>query len=63
MRAETRLGLPGDVAAPWTPDRITVAAWYFDPILAQAHAAATRATADATVAAQRVNPTLSLTPE
>lgn len=63
VRAETRLGLPGDVAAPWTPDRITVAAWYFDPILAQAHAAAARAAADATVAAQRVNPTLSLTPE
>ncbi len=63
MRAETRLGLPGAVAASWTPDRITVAAWYFDPILAHAHASAARAAADAAVAAQRLNPTLNLTPE
>ncbi|MEO6966843.1 MAG: TolC family protein [Rhodanobacteraceae bacterium] len=61
--AETRLGLSGKVDAPWTPDRITVAAWYFDPALAQARAAGTRAEADAAVAAQRANPTLKLSPE
>ncbi|TAN02466.1 MAG: TolC family protein [Rhodanobacteraceae bacterium] len=62
-RAETRFGLSGNVAAPWTPDRITVAAWYFDPILAQARAAARSAEANATLSAQRTNPTLKLSPE
>ena len=58
--AEARFGLPAASDATWTPDRITVAAWYFDPALAQARAAATRAAADAAVAAQRSNPTLQL---
>lgn len=57
--AEQRFGL-APTATTWTPDRITVAAWYFDPRLAQARAAAARATADATLAAQRTNPTLQL---
>ncbi|MHB1273143.1 MAG: TolC family protein [Rhodanobacter sp.] len=61
--AEARLGLPAATAAAWTPDRITVAAWYFDPMLAEARAASTRAAADAAVAAQRSNPTLQLSPE
>ncbi|MDE2309131.1 MAG: TolC family protein [Xanthomonadaceae bacterium] len=58
--AEAHFGLPAAHDAAWTPDRITVAAWYFDPALAQARAAATRAAADAEVAAQRSNPTLQL---
>ena len=61
--AETRLGLSGKLAAAWTPDRITVAAWYFDPVLAHARATATRAEADAAVTAQRPNPTLNLSSE
>lgn len=60
---EARFGLPADPGAAWTPDRIVVAAWYFDPVLAQARAAAARAQADATLAAQRANPTLELSPE
>ena len=61
--AEVRLHLPGAADAAWTPDRITVAAWYFDPTLAQARAGARRAEADAALAAQRSNPTLQLSPE
>lgn len=61
--AETRFGLPANPEAPWTPDRITVAAWYFDPKLAQARAAAARAEAEATLGAERANPVLQLTPE
>lgn len=61
--AETRFGLPADTTAAWTPDRITVAAWYFSPALAQTRAAAAHSAADAAVAAQRTNPTLSLSPE
>lgn len=61
--AEARLSLPSAANAPWTPDRITVAAWYFDPVLAQARAEAARASADAELAAQRANPTLALSPE
>jgi cobalt-zinc-cadmium efflux system outer membrane protein len=61
--AEARLHLPGAADAAWTPDRITVAAWYFDPALAQARADARRAEADAVLAAQRHNPTLQLSPE
>lgn len=61
--AETRFDLPAAVDSPWTPDRVTVAAWYFDPTLAQARAAAMRQAADATLAAQRANPTLQLSPE
>ncbi|MDE2271800.1 MAG: TolC family protein [Xanthomonadaceae bacterium] len=61
--AETRFGLPASANAPWTPDRITVAAWYFDPALAKARATATRAQAEAAVVAQRANPTLQLSPE
>lgn len=61
--AEARLALPSAANEPWTPDRITVAAWYFDPQLAQARAGATRAAADAALAEQRVNPTLELSPE
>ncbi|MDE2070525.1 MAG: TolC family protein [Gammaproteobacteria bacterium] len=61
--AETRFGLPANTKVPWTPDRITVAAWYFNPVLAQARAAAARAEAEATLGAQRANPTLQLTPE
>ena len=58
-----RLGLATDPAAPWTPDRVTVAALYFNPQLAQARAAAAHAAAAATRAAQRTNPTLQLSPE
>ncbi len=58
--AEQRFGLASTTPTTWTPDRITVAAWYFDPQLAQARAAAARATADATLAAQRANPTVRL---
>jgi cobalt-zinc-cadmium efflux system outer membrane protein len=58
--AEQRFGLAPATSTRWTPDRITVAAWYFDPRLAQARAAAVRATADATLATQRTNPTLQL---
>ncbi|TAM92881.1 MAG: TolC family protein [Rhodanobacteraceae bacterium] len=61
--AEARLALPSAANEPWTPDRIIVAAWYFDPQLAQARAGATRAAADAVLAAQRANPTLELSPE
>ena len=61
--AETRFGLPAATDATWTPDRITVAAGYFDPTLAQARAASTRAAADAAVTAQRSNPTLQLSSE
>lgn len=63
VASEARLGLPTGIHAPWTPDRITVAAWYFDPVLAQARTGATRAEADAALAAQRVNPILQLSPE
>lgn len=63
VAAEARLHLPGAADAAWTPDRITVAAWYFDPTLAQARAGARRAEADAALAAQRSNPTLQLSPE
>jgi cobalt-zinc-cadmium efflux system outer membrane protein len=58
--AEQRFGLTSATPTTWTPDRITVAAWYFDPRLAQARAAAARATAEAALAAQRTNPTLQL---
>jgi hypothetical protein len=61
--AEARLQLPSVADAAWTPDRITVAAWYFDPALTQARAGARRAEADAALAAQRSNPTLQLSPE
>ena len=50
--AVARLHLPSAADAAWTPDRITVAAWYFDPTLAQARAGARRAEADAALAAQ-----------
>jgi len=60
--AEARLALPSAANELWTPDRITVAAWYFDPQLAQARAEATRAAADAVLAAERANPTLELSP-
>ncbi|MFA6230389.1 MAG: TolC family protein [Rhodanobacter sp.] len=60
MAAEQRFGLSTATPVTWTPDRITVAAWYFDPRLAQARAVSARATAAATLAAQRVNPTLQL---
>ncbi len=63
MAAEHRFGLSDQASAAWTPDRLTVAAWYFDPRLAYARAAATRRAADATLAAQRTNPTLKLSPE
>ncbi len=63
VAAEARLHLPSAADAAWTPDRITVAAWYFDPALAQARAGARRAQADAALAAQRSNPTLQLSPE
>lgn len=58
-----RLGLATDPAAPWTPDRVTVAALYFNPQLAQARATAAHAAAAAALAAQRTNPTLQLSPE
>lgn len=61
--AEARLALPASANEPWTPDRVTVAAWYFDPQLAQARAGAARAAADAVLTAQRANPTLALSPE
>ncbi|MDE2081479.1 MAG: TolC family protein, partial [Burkholderiales bacterium] len=61
--AQARLHLPTAADAPWTPDRITVAAWYFDPALAQARAVARQAEAEAARAAQRANPTLQLSPE
>lgn len=60
---EARLGIPSSANEPWTPDRITVAAWYFDPLLAQGRADASLAAADAVLAAQRANPTLELSPE
>lgn len=63
VAAEARLHLPTSTDAAWTPDRITVAAWYFDPALAQARAGARRTEADAALAAQRANPTLQLSPE
>ncbi len=56
-------GLSDDPAAPWTPDRITLAGLYFDPALRTARLTAEVAIADATVAAQRQNPTFSLNPE
>ena len=58
-----RAGLPAATSAPWTPDRVTVAALYFNPRLARARAAALQAAAAATLAAQRTNPTLQLSPE
>ncbi|HEX7113037.1 MAG TPA: TolC family protein [Mizugakiibacter sp.] len=58
-----RLDLDASPQAAWTPDRITVAALYFDPALASARAAAARAAAVAERDAQRANPTLSLAPE
>jgi outer membrane protein, heavy metal efflux system len=61
--AEARLDQSTATDAAWTPDRITVAAWYFDPVLAQARAEAARSAADAVLAAQRANPTLELSPE
>lgn len=61
--AEARMGLSAAPGAIWTPDRITVAAWYLDPALAAARATARRAAADATLADQRRNPTLQLSPE
>ncbi len=61
--AEARLNLSSAADAAWTPDRITVAAWYFDPTLALARTGAWRAEADAALAAQRTNPTLQLSPE
>lgn len=63
VAAEVRLHLSTSAHAAWTPDRITVAAWYFDPVLAQARAGALRAETDAALAAQRANPTLQLSPE
>lgn len=63
VAAEARLHLPTSADATWTPDRVTVAAWYFDPTLAQARDTAQRAEADAALAAQRANPTLQLSPE
>ncbi len=61
--AEQRLNLSSAADAAWTPDRITVAAWYFDPTLALARTGARRAEADAALAAQRSNPNLQLSPE
>ena len=61
--AEAHFNLPTAANSPWTPDRVTVAAWYFDPLLAQMRATATRQSADATLAAQRANPLLQLSPE
>ncbi len=61
--ALARVGLPAAASAAWTPDRITVAALYFNPRLARARAAALQAAAAATLAAQRTNPTLQLSPE
>lgn len=61
--AETRFGLPAGANAPWTPDRLTVAAWYFNPALAQVRATAAKTEAEATLAEQRANPTLKLSPE
>ncbi len=61
--ALARVGLPAAASAPWTPDRVTVAALYFNPQLAQARATAAQAAAAATLAAQRTNPTLQLSPE
>lgn len=61
--AERRFGLPASANAPWTPDRITVAAWYFSPVLAQARATAAHTEAQAVLAEQRANPTLILSPE
>ncbi|TAL98107.1 MAG: hypothetical protein EPN69_02420, partial [Rhodanobacter sp.] len=63
VAAEARLHLPTSADVTWTPDRVTVAAWYFDPTLAQARDTAQRAEADAALAAQRANPTLQLSPE
>jgi len=56
-------GLPDDPAAVWTPDRITVLALYFDPELRTAHWTAAMALADAEIAAERTNPTFTLSPE
>jgi len=47
----------------WTPDRIALAAIWFDPVLASARASATRNAADAQLASERANPVLTLTPE
>ena len=63
VAALARVGLPGVASMPWTPDRVTIAALYFNPQLAQARAAAAHAAAAATLAAQRTNPTLQLSPE
>lgn len=56
-------GLPDDPAAVWTPDRIAVLALYFDPELRTAHWTAAMALADAEIAAERTNPTFTLSPE
>lgn len=56
-------GLADDPAAPWTPDRITIAALYFDPSMRTARWTAQVAAADAQIAAQRANPIFSFSPE
>jgi outer membrane protein TolC len=47
----------------WTPERIGLAALWFDPALAAARAIAQRTAADAKLASERANPMLTLTPE
>lgn len=49
--------------ADWTPDRVALAAIWFDPVLATTRASAQRAAADAKANAERANPVLTLTPE
>lgn len=57
-----RSGAQAD-ADDWTPERIGLAALWFDPALAAARASAQRTAADAKLASERANPTLTLTPE
>jgi outer membrane protein, heavy metal efflux system len=47
-------------ACAWSLDRLTLAAWSFDPSLSEARAALARVEAESTQARQRPNPTLSL---
>jgi len=47
----------------WTPDRVALAAIWFDPALASARASAARSAADARLANERANPVFTLTPE
>ncbi|MEO8748162.1 MAG: hypothetical protein ABI379_11000 [Rhodanobacter sp.] len=61
--AEAHFDILTATNSPWTPARVTVAAWFSDSLPAQPRAAASRQAANATPAMQRANSTLQLRPE